>query len=107
MLRRSGSCGSIPCSARVEARARDCAASVLQQQQQRHRHVLLHQRYLGCIVVRSQLHVRLHHARVMRSFEERWNGKPLLGAAFPLRTMPAVRRINALLSFLATTNLLA
>ena len=43
----------------------------------------------------------------MRSFEERWNVKPLLGAAFPLRTMPAVRRINALLSFLATTNLLA
>jgi hypothetical protein len=73
------------------------------QQQQRHRHVLL--RYLGRIVVRSQLHARLHDARVMRSFEERWNGK--LGAAFPLRTMPAVRRINALLSFLAKTNLLA
>ena len=69
--------------------------------------VLLHQRYLGCIVVRSELHVRLDDVGLMRSFEERWNGKPLLGAAFPLHAMPAVRRINALLSFLATTNLLA
>ena len=69
--------------------------------------VLLHQRYLGCIVVRSQLHVRLDDAGLMRSIEERWNGKPLPGAAFPLHAMPAVRRINALLSFLATTNLLA
>jgi hypothetical protein len=43
----------------------------------------------------------------MRLFEERWNGKPLLNAAFPLHAMPAVRRFNALLSFLATTNLLA
>jgi hypothetical protein len=80
---------------------------VPQQQQQRHRRVLLHQRYPGCIIVRSQLHVRLDDAGVMRSFEERWNGKPLLGAAFPLHAMPVVRRINALLSFLATTNLLA
>jgi hypothetical protein len=43
----------------------------------------------------------------MRSFEEQCNGKPLLAADLPLRTMPAVRRLNALLSFLATTNLLA
>ena len=50
---------------------------------------------------------RIHYVSRMRSFEERWNGKPLLGAAFPLRTMPTVRRLNALLSFLATTNLLA
>ena len=69
--------------------------------------VLLHQRYLGCIVVRSQLHVWLDDARVIRTIEERWNGKPLLGAAFPLHAIPAVRRINPLLSFLATTNLLA
>jgi hypothetical protein len=69
--------------------------------------ILLHQRYFGCLVVRSELHLALDGAGLIQSMEERWNGKRLLGSGFAVDPMRPVRRLNALFSFLVTTKLLA
>ncbi len=65
--------------------------------------VLLHQRYVGRLVLRSELHVGLDRNGLICSMEERWNGKKLLGSEI----MRPVRRLNGLLSFYVTTKLLA
>ena len=67
--------------------------------------VLLHQRYFGRFVVRSELHVGLDDAGSICWFEERWNGKRLLGDG--IRALWPVRRLNAFLSFLVTPKAVA
>ena len=66
--------------------------------------LLLHQRYFGRgeggLVVRSELHVGLDDAGVICSFEERWNGKRLLGDG--VGALWPVRRINGIVSFCVT-----
>ena len=69
--------------------------------------ILLHQRYFGWLVVRSELHLALDGAGLIQSMEERWNGKRLLGSGFAVDPMRPVRRLNASFSFLVTTKLLA
>jgi hypothetical protein len=68
--------------------------------------VLLHQRYFRRLVVRSELHVRLDDTGRICSFEERWNGRPLLeGGVFGAAR--AARRLNGVLSFAVTRAALA
>ena len=68
--------------------------------------VLLHQRYLSSLVVRSELHVQLNDSGLICAFEERWNGRLLLeGGVFD--AMRAARRLNGVLSFAVTRTAVA
>ena len=69
--------------------------------------ILLHQRYLERVVLRSELHVALDGAGKICSMEERWNGRRLMGSAVAVDVMRPVRRLNGMLSFLLTSKLLS
>ena len=74
--------------------------------------LLLHQRYLNCLVLRSELHLTLGPSGLITSMQERWNGKLLLGSSLRLLPlfinldfMSCVRRANGILSHFITTKL--
>jgi hypothetical protein len=75
--------------------------------------LLLHQRYLGCLTLRSELHVALDSAGRISGMQERWNGKQPLGSSCSIQSlmfyfdpMSCVRRANGILSHFVTTKLI-
>jgi hypothetical protein len=75
--------------------------------------LLLHQRYLGFLTLRSELHVALDAAGRISGMQERWNGKQPLGSSSSIQSlmfyfdpMSCVRRANAILSHYVTTMLI-
>ena len=75
--------------------------------------LLLHQRYLGCLTLRSELHVALDTAGRISGMQERWNGKPPLGSSgsppsltFYFHPMSCVRRANGIMSHFFTSKLI-